>query len=75
MIRDRATSRVDPRPGHLERSYALQCASKGLQEYAKDLRRQSNRALEESRQLRAQLALLLPRSHPVALALVLSIPF
>ncbi len=58
MSHDRA---VDPRPGPLERSYALQWASHGLQVYLKELRRESERAREESRRLRAELALLLSR--------------
>lgn len=61
-------------PSLRERSYTLQWASQGLQQHAKELRREANRALEESRQLRAQLALMLPR-RPLALALILSIPF
>ncbi len=74
MSHDGAPPTPNPHPGPLERSYALQCASQGLQAYARELRRQSDLALEESRHLRAQLAPLLSRSRPLALALILSIP-
>jgi len=73
MSSDRGTPHYSP--GLRERSYALQWASQGLQQHAKELRREANRALEESRQLRAQLALLLSRGHPLAVALILSVPF
>lgn len=75
MSRDRATPPANRHSEVIERSYALQCASKGLQEYAKELRRQSNRAVEQSRQVRADLKLFLSRSRPLALTLVLGIPF
>ena len=58
MSRDRAT---DPHPGLTERSYALQQACQGLQQHAEKLRRAANHAVEESRRLRAEVKLLLPR--------------
>ena len=63
MSRDRATPSPDPHPGLRERSYALQQACQGLQQHAEELRRAANRAVEESRHLRAEVKLLL--SHGV----------
>ena len=63
MSRDRATPSPDPHPGLRERSYALQQACHGLQQHAEELRRAANRAVEESRHLRAEVKLLL--SHGV----------
>ena len=51
----------DSYPGLRERSYALQLACQGLQQHAKELRRQSSLALEESRHLCAEVKLLLSR--------------
>ena len=73
MSSDRGTPH--PSPSLRERSYALQWASQGLQQYARELRREASRALEESRQLRAYVKLLVSSSPPLALALVFSIPF
>jgi hypothetical protein len=75
MSSDCATPSAHHRPDLRERCYVLQWASQGLQQYARELRREANRALEESRQVRAQLAPLLSRSRPLGLALILSIPF
>jgi len=61
MSRDRVTSPANPHPDVIKRSYALRWACQDLQQYAKELRRESNLALEESRLLRAQVKLLLSR--------------
>jgi hypothetical protein len=61
LMGQRPTPAPDPHPGLRERSCALQRACQGLQKHAKDLRRQSNLALEESRHLRADVKLLLSR--------------
>lgn len=62
------------RPEIMERSYALQWACQGLQQHARELRLEATRALEESRQVRAYVKLLLWHSPPLALALTLGFP-
>jgi hypothetical protein len=73
MSSDRATPHHRPGPGLRERCYALQWASQGLQQHARELRREANLALKQSRLVRSDIKLLL--SRPPAVALILSIPF
>jgi len=75
MSRHRAPSPANVRPEIIERSYALQWACQGLQQHARELRLEASRALEESHQVRAYVKLLLGHSRPLALALILGLPF
>ena len=62
MSSDRGTPHHPPGPSLRERCHALQWACQGLQQHARELRREANLALEQSRQVRADIKLFLPQA-------------